>query len=369
MNFEKYSKFVVLFLLLLISNFASATVWPVPDTGRKGVMTVYGDYRFGDLGCNVHAAIDITQNIENDKSDSCKIPVQCIQNSEFVCYIVNKETGTLRPGNIDGIVLLCGYNYHVYQHVKGIDPQQLESRPNFPNIAEGQHIGYIAESGDDAYGNSSPHLHFAIYGGNILKGTDTTTRRLRISFFRRMNIEALWGFNYDPGGVYPIENPLNILPDADVQDTIPPVFLNSDVSGTPIDVVPNLAFQNSRVFTTGYVDKEKCPWVVRGKVDIIARVNDYMNVRGQFSNGSYTTDVIPGIYEIKYEIYLGASQILERKLIWSDLPNSNYHGLLPGGILCRERFEKSLPVHPHSTDSFYCPGYDSYEYNYNYYVV
>ena len=92
---------------LVMAQSSCAVVWPVQGADSKGLMSVYGDYRFNDLGCNVHAAIDITQAYEDDPTDSCQAPVVCVQDSEFVCYIVNNEAPLIRPENIDGIVLLC----------------------------------------------------------------------------------------------------------------------------------------------------------------------------------------------------------------------------------------------------------------------
>ncbi|MCD4655637.1 hypothetical protein K8T06_17080, partial [bacterium] len=288
MKSSRSIKKVVLIIFLLVPIIAGATIWPVPESGRKGIMNLYGDYRSVDAGCNFHAAIDITQNTENDAKDSCNVPVLCCEDSTVICYIVNTPTGAgeLELKNIDGIILKSNGIYHFYAHVKGIDPDDIRSKPTYPAIPEGEKLGYIGEENDEAYGGSSAHLHFGLFGGTLQEDRDFFKRDLNIPNEEDpIEILGWFEFNKYTTDYWPLENPLNILPNADAQDLEPPIFANSDVSGTPIDLVPNLIYDfiNGNISENGYVDKNKCPWVVRGKIDIIARVNDYMDVKGYFA--------------------------------------------------------------------------------------
>ncbi|MBN1878475.1 right-handed parallel beta-helix repeat-containing protein [bacterium] len=282
--------------------------------------------------------------------------------------MVNKKSGKLNLLNIEGILLYDYLNnaYHVYNHVKGINPKYIMEFMDYPTILEAQTIGYVGEENGPAYGNSSPHIHFALFGGNIQYSVEIEERLIEISAGLEIPIWTLAGIPTGQGQLYPLGNPLNLLPDADLHDTDPLIFLNSEISGTQIDIVPNISNAGgTKFYTNGLIDKNHCPWQVRGKVDLIARINDYMNVRGSFA--PHDANIFPGIYRINYQILEIPGSL--KWLIDDSLSEANFNGLLPGGTNRGERYWRNAEIRPWISEARCYTDYDKRKYNYGYWVV
>jgi hypothetical protein len=121
------------------------------------------------------------------------------------------------------------------------------------------------------------------------------------------------------------ENPLRIFPNGVSSDTTAPIFLNLSDSDPelsyPIDIVDDAATFGKLPCQTWItycdsesdpenhydnVNKNRCPWLVRGRVDIWVRAIDFMNAKGTFIKEHTHTfgpfDIYPIVNRIEYDI-------------------------------------------------------------------
>lgn len=225
-------------------SICDAISWPVNPADMKGIMSLYGDYRSRDIGNGFHSGIDITHNKPDESSDDCSIPAFSAAESWLTAFLASYDPRTMQVTSLHGMVMRDTWSwpwsprYFVYEHMKGIDP----SRFWVPFVFENTPLGYIGEKNDGEYGNSSPHLHFAIVGGDIDKTAMT---------YQGETIEVVTAWL----PTFPLENPLNALPGADLIDTENPIYMKNESNGFYLDVTADVSLAAENRYSKGYVNK------------------------------------------------------------------------------------------------------------------
>ncbi|MBN2054209.1 right-handed parallel beta-helix repeat-containing protein [bacterium] len=342
--FNMNKMFTSTVLMLFVDCIINAASWPVSSENVAGIMSTYGDFRTGTWGFGYHDGIDITQCHPNCSEDDLRTAVYPARSGEIVGFL---------PADPPDAVLvvvrvrmgLFENHFDVYEHIV-VNPDLKVAR----DVCEGStQLGYVAETGQDEYGESSAHLHYGIYK---CSGTN----------------------QWDASRAYPLLHPYNILPikeDADAPDFRSVV---SDLSSHAIEMLPNICAQNNIEYFSGYIGRNCSPWQVWGQVDILVHVDDYCGATGYYEE--HNTVVVPGIFELKWEVSHDEQIINEAYTLKADRFDTSFAGIPPGGEWGSNRLRTSENLYPFRMGTrpgggikLQYPGFDTFAQNYNHYVV
>lgn len=305
----------IVILLSLIFSFYSfkcnAEDWPAELCDRQGCFQILGQPQTTyETNFKFHEALDVVGNPANPEEKSY---VKCIRTGYLYQY---------KPEEGQVIILLDTWQpyfgleeiFDTYSHVKvthsnisEIDAYKdkfgvLNDDWNGTKIRAGEIIGYMARplSGEPYGSNAAVHVHYS------------RTRGERTGF--ESWVTPYWKIE---------ENPFQIFDDGISSDTTPPIFLNISDSDPdlsfPIDIVDDSETygQPPCVSWSTYCDSEgepehhydniikgRCPWLVKGKVDIWTRAIDFMNSCGFFTKDpSFSAfNIYPVVNRIEYDI-------------------------------------------------------------------
>lgn len=284
----------VIILLSLIFSFYSfkckSEDWPTEPCDRQGCFQILGQPQTTyETNFYFHEAVDIVGNHANPEGKSY---MKCIRTGYLYKYIPEEGQVILL---LDTWQPYFGFEeiFDTYNHIKVTNEKISEDKAfkkadntfnplwDGQKIKVGEIIGYMARpiAGEPYGSNAAVHVHYSRTHGERLAFESWVTPFWKIE-----------------------ENPFRIFTDGISSDNTPPIFLNISDSDPdlsyPIDIVDDAESFGLPPYT-GWLDycdsegdpqdhydniiKNRCPWVVKGKVDIWSRAIDFMNSSGLFT--------------------------------------------------------------------------------------